>query len=105
MLDNRPNAFRINTIDLGCEEGTADSPGIDKKEVDKIFTEDSYDPKCYRCGEIATHRVIAKHPNDNNMYIEKYGYICDNCISCGFLDSSRYGIRRVVTDNSSSILL
>lgn len=103
-LDNRPDAFRVRTVDLGCG---VDDGGLYKSDIDSMFKEetDELGKDCYICHSAATHRIIPKIDALDNEAVRKRGYVCENCLRLGYVNKEEYGIRKVEGTNGNSSMI
>lgn len=101
--DSRPSIFRITTNNLGDESSMV---GDTKEEIDHRLKEDNQEAPCYICKQKAGFRILPK--NDSvplDMFLEKYGYICEYCLKQGYVDNKRYGIRPITENTNSTMIL
>lgn len=72
-------------------------PDMDKGMVDEQFSQAPYSdlPKCFICSSLGHAEVFHKQDDTDIPDLPNRGFICNNCLSLGFLDRKVYKLRKL----------
>jgi phosphotransferase system IIA component len=64
-------------------------------EVDNMFLDSQYNTanKCFICNNTASYKLVAKKPYLDTAQLQDKGYVCDYCLTKGYINKDDYGIR------------
>ena len=84
------NAFNGLRYDLG----TSSTTQVSKEDVDLSFANPyTVANPCLLCGNTSMFRIIPKNDRDNTAEIQDKGFVCEHCLSAGYLNKKMYGVR------------